>query len=74
MLALDDYYEINSSIQTQYDVSKNIADKLYHHLYTWNCDTYSYKGVYFYRQGNRHNADRNIYRNIKKIMSNEKGA
>lgn len=36
MLALDDYYdEIISSIQTQYDVSKNIANKLYRHLWIY---------------------------------------
>ncbi len=35
-LELDDYYdEIISSIQTQYDVSKNIANRLYRHLWIY---------------------------------------
>ncbi len=35
-LALDDYYdEIISSIQTQYGVSKNVANKLYRHLWIY---------------------------------------
>lgn len=35
-LALDDYYnEIILSIQTQYDVSKNVANKLYRHLWVY---------------------------------------
>ena len=77
-LALDDYYdEIISSIQTQYGVSKNIANRLYRHLwiYTHGIATLIATKVCIFTNEEIDTMLTETFIGIfKKIMSDEKGA
>lgn len=76
-LSLDDYYdEIILSIQTQYGVSKNIANKLYRHLwiYTHGIATLIATGVCIFADEEIDTMLTEVFIGILKKMSNEKGA
>lgn len=75
-LTLDDYYdEIILSIQTQYGVSKNIANKLYRHLwiYTHGIATLIATGVCIFADEEIDTMLTEVFIGILKKMSNEKG-
>ena len=76
-LALDDYYErISLSIQTQYGVSRNIANTLYRHLwiYTHGIAALIATKVCIFTDGEIDTMLTEIFIGMLKNMSDEKGA